>query len=266
VATFQNAGAEFYYEVHGEGEPLVLIPGLTLDSTYWQPMVPLLERQFKLIIMDNRDIGKTKCPPVKYEISDMAKDVALLMQELKIERFHALGFSMGGLIVQSLAVQFPERLKTLVIAGMGLNTGKRTANLLKVWLELYDKLPLITMIKEQLLWTHGDAFYEDDDALELKAAELAKLPNPPTIDQFTRQVHACLSWQPLQRSTTIETPTLILIGSEDKLFTVTESHALCDVLRRARLRVIEGAGHHLFWERPDECADLIKNFCLAPID
>ena len=267
MPTFQTDETEFYYEVYGEDKnpPLVLIPGLTLDSTYWQLMVPLLKNEFKVVIFDPRDMGKTKVPPADYRIPDMARDVADLMDRLSLSQYHVVGFSMGSLIAQSLALQFPSRVTSLVAAGMGIGSSRRTENVLRTWLELYTKLPLQLMIKEQLLWLHGDAFFAKEGALEAKSALLAALPNPPTIEQFTRQVKACLSWTILREKDRPTAPCLVLIGAEDRMVSVEEARLLALELKNAPFHIVQDAGHQLFWEKPQECADLIRSFCLQGV-
>ena len=87
---------EIYYEIHGEGYPLVLIAGLGCDMSIWDPILDLLKRHFKIIIFDNRGVGRSSSPSQPYTISDMALDTWNLIAKLELHKPHVLGHSMGG--------------------------------------------------------------------------------------------------------------------------------------------------------------------------
>src|SRR4051795_13727744 len=97
--TVQANGQQLYYEIHGDGPPLVLLMGIGYDSSLWTlAQVPALSTQFQVVLMDNRDAGRSSRADRPYCIADMADDVAGLLDALGIQRSHLLGLSMGGLI------------------------------------------------------------------------------------------------------------------------------------------------------------------------
>src|ERR1700694_1316567 len=104
-----------YYEVHGTGDPLVLIGGLGNDITAWEWMVEWCARTHMVPPFDNRGAGRTDKPDAPYSIEMMAADTAGLMQTLGIEQAHLLGISMGGRIALALALRHPESVKKLVL-------------------------------------------------------------------------------------------------------------------------------------------------------
>ena len=96
--TVRANGQELYYEVHGEGQPLILVMGLGYDSTLWTlAQVPALSPKFQVVIFDNRDAGRSSQATSAYTIADMADDTAALMDALDINKAHVCGLSMGGL-------------------------------------------------------------------------------------------------------------------------------------------------------------------------
>src|SRR5258706_6223598 len=102
--TVRANGQELYFEVHGEGAPLVLVMGIGYDSTLWKlAQVPALSQKFRVLIFDNRDSGQSSKAQGAYTIGDMADDVAALMDSLDLRRAHLLGLSMGGMIAQEVA-------------------------------------------------------------------------------------------------------------------------------------------------------------------
>jgi len=90
--TVHANGQKLYFEVHGEGPPLVLVMGIGYDATLWTlAQVPALSQMFQVVIFDNRDAGRSSNATGPYTIADMADDVAALMDALDIKRAHLLG-------------------------------------------------------------------------------------------------------------------------------------------------------------------------------
>src|ERR1051325_364084 len=102
-------GQRLYYEVQGDGEPLLMVMGLGADHLAWALQVPPLAEHFKVITFDNRDAGQSSYADGPYEITDMAADAVALADELELESFHLIGASMGGCIAQEMALGWAER-------------------------------------------------------------------------------------------------------------------------------------------------------------
>src|ERR1035438_8304990 len=94
-----------YYEIHGEGEPMVLIAGLNSDHALYRGIIPQLAASHQVIVFDNRGVGQTDKPDIPYSIEMMADDTAGLLNALGIEQVHILGTSMGGRIAVALALK-----------------------------------------------------------------------------------------------------------------------------------------------------------------
>jgi pimeloyl-ACP methyl ester carboxylesterase len=107
---------QVYYEVNGEGFPLVMITGCGGNAEAWDPrLVEWLSKHFKLILFDNRGAGRTDLSKGEYTIRLFADDTAGLMNALGISRAHVLGISMGGMIAQELAINYPEKVSKLIL-------------------------------------------------------------------------------------------------------------------------------------------------------
>ena len=108
-------GQRLYYEVHGEGEPLLCIHGLSASTLGWLPQVPVWSQAYKTVVFDNRDVGQSSRATGEYEIADMTTDALALADSLGLDTFHLLGYSMGGAIAQRLTLTAPERVRTLTL-------------------------------------------------------------------------------------------------------------------------------------------------------
>jgi 3-oxoadipate enol-lactonase len=134
---------DMYYEVHGTGEPLVLLHGLSLDSSVWIKQVSSLSQKYQVIIFDNRGVGQTDDPHNDYSTEMMADDTATLMKFLNVAAAHILGFSMGGMIAQIIALKYPELAKSLLLTATATRLPARGRHLIQLWLRmLNEKVPL----------------------------------------------------------------------------------------------------------------------------
>ncbi len=105
-----------YYETYGKGEPLIMIMGLGADTNCWSDkLIQELSKQYRVIIFDNRGAGKSDPAKAPYTIRDLANDVIKLMQTLSVEKAHILGVSMGGMIAQEIAINYPSKVNKLIL-------------------------------------------------------------------------------------------------------------------------------------------------------
>jgi len=118
-----------YYEIHGKGSPLILIAGLASDSQSWKPILGGLAEYFKVVIFDNRGIGRTQYPRDSFRISALALDTVCLLDALAIKKADILGHSMGGYIAQEIAIEYPERVNRLILASTCAATSRKNKSL-----------------------------------------------------------------------------------------------------------------------------------------
>src|SRR3954466_4255934 len=107
--------AEIYYEAHGAGVPVLLVPGLGGVGSSWSPNIPAFSARHQIITHDHRGTGESSRSFIRYSVDQMTDDLLGLMGHLKIQKAHLVGHSTGGAIGQTLAAKHPDRLKRLVI-------------------------------------------------------------------------------------------------------------------------------------------------------
>src|SRR3989442_5739765 len=116
MAFINNQGAKIYWDEQGEGEPVLLIMGLGYPSDMWYRTRPHLAARYRTIALDNRGVGRSDVPPGPYPIALMASDGAGVLDAGGIESAHVFGVSMGGMIAQEFALQYPKRVRSLILA------------------------------------------------------------------------------------------------------------------------------------------------------
>jgi pimeloyl-ACP methyl ester carboxylesterase len=161
-------GQSLYYEVHGEGPPLILIMGIGYDATLWGlHQVPAFSKNNQVIVFDNRDVGRSSQASGPYTIADMADDIVTVLDGLKIDRANVLGISMGGMIAQEFALRHPDRLGKLVMTGTSADNAQAKFDPISVWdfVKSHDKEGL-KFASQQFLWLFSDTFLRNPEAVD----------------------------------------------------------------------------------------------------
>jgi len=259
-------GQQIYYEMYGEGEPLILIMGIGGDSTMWTPyQVPAFSTKFQVIVFDNRDAGRSSKAATYYTIADMADDVAGLMDGLGKECAHILGISMGGMIAQEFALRYPDRLNKLILTGTGAATGRAKFDPIMAWnfVKQHDTEGL-AFAAQQFIWLFSTEFLRNRQAVDQTLALFASNPNPMSPEAYARQAEAYTKHDALDRLTNVRTPTLVISGEQDRLAPPWIAHELVDAIPGAKFYLVEGGGasHALILERPDDFNKIVMDFLI----
>src|SRR5258708_2083546 len=268
--TVRSDGMDLYYEVHGEGPPLVLVMGIGYDSSLWKlGQLPALSTRFQVVIFDNRDAGRSSRAAAAYTIADMADDAARLMDGLAIDRAHLLGLSMGGMIGLEFALRHSARLDHLILSGCGAAPARVVFDPIRTWnwVKANDKSGE-TFACQQFTWLFSTEFRRNKEAVQQTLAMLSSNPHPLSPEAYDRQAQAYLQYDALDRLGGIKASTLVVVGEQDLL---TPPHVCREVASRipgATLEVIKGAGSSdvVPIERPDDFNGVVPPFqSLAPV-
>ena len=125
MAFLKIGDVHLYYEVHGNGDPLLLIAGLASDSQSWQPIIGELSRHYHVIVLDNRGVGRTSPSEVDTSITLMSDDCIALVNHLGLTSVSILGHSMGGFVAMDCAIRYPDHVDNLILASTVAFTSQR---------------------------------------------------------------------------------------------------------------------------------------------
>lgn len=262
--TVRTNGQELYYEIHGDGPPLVLVMGIGYDSSLWTlQQVPALSTRFRVVLLDNRDAGRSSRADHPYDIADMADDLAGLLDALDIPRAHLLGLSMGSMIGIEFALRHADRLDRLVLAGPNASPARSTVDPISTWNWVKTHDPDgETFAAQQFTWLFSTAFLRNQQAVQETAALLASNPNPVEPEAYDRQSQAYLRFDALDRIHDIQAATLVVVGEQDLLTPPWVAREVAAGIPGARLHIVtgEGSSHVLPLERPDDFNRLAVGF------
>lgn len=251
----QVNGLNMYYEITGEGQPVIFIAGIASDYQQWKPShVPAFcAAGYRCVVFDNRDVGKTDESPVaNYAIKLFADDTAELLRRLNIERAHILGESMGGMIAQEFAISYPELVKSLTLICTTPYVEPFLRALSHSWKNARRKLALEEAFQTIGLWLYSSSFYENPEAEQMFLADVKANPQRQSVSAFERQWDAILSHNTLDRLHQIKSPTHVIGGDADHIFPVRLSRILAEKIPGAKLTVIPNGAHVVAFENPDE--------------
>jgi len=261
MPTIKVGDINMYYEIHGEGEPLLLITGLSADLTSWMLQTPEFSKKYQVIMFDNPGVGRSDAPDVPYSTAMMADDTTGLLDALGIERAHVLGHSMGGFIAQELALKYPQRVKSLILASSGTSETSLGKYLIDTWARMAQEgVSLETRLREQLLWLLTDKFFENQEMVQMAITMLLANPYPQPAHGLARQTGACLEHDTRERIGKITAPTLVLVGKEDILLPVKMSEKLAAGIPNVELVILEGGGHGSQSEVADKFNQAVLDF------
>jgi 3-oxoadipate enol-lactonase len=262
--TVHANGQQLYYEVHGNGPPLVLVMGIGYDSSLWTlAQVPALSTQFQVVLVDNRDAGRSSKVSHPYRIADMADDLDGLLDALGIPQCHLLGLSMGGMIAQEFALRHADRLDRLVLTGTGAAPARAAVDPIEIWswVKANDGTGKV-FGGQQFVSLFSTAFLRNHHAVHDTAELLASNPYPMSHKAYARQADAYRRFDALDRLGAITAPTLVVVGEQDLVTPPWIAREVADAIPGARFEVIRGDGssHVVPIERPEDFNGLVSDF------
>jgi 3-oxoadipate enol-lactonase len=260
MPTTEANGQTLYYEVHGEGEPLLLVMGLAADTMTWALQVPVFAAEYRTVVFDNRDVGRSSTAEARYEVTDMARDTLSLADALELDSFHLLGVSMGGAIAQEIALATPERTRTLTLAMSWPRGGAWAAKLSELWSARVRNMSREQRVDELMLLTLSEAFYENAEAVAWLRDLMLQNPHPQSADAFARQLDASSRHDTSDRLGSLSVPTHVLGAEHDILIPVWKSRELSELIPDAKLTVIEACPHGANIERAEEFNRAVLGF------
>jgi pimeloyl-ACP methyl ester carboxylesterase len=270
---------QMYYEVKGEGFPLVMINGGNENLDCWDPrLIEALSRKFKLVLFDNRGAGRTDVSDREYTLGLLAGDTAGLMDALGISKAHILGISMGGMIAQELAINYPEKVSKLVLCstnsrwspseeGSKILSAMERGCSLEELVEVYLSFPFVEDYPI-------DFIRRDPTVVNVYSADFVKQnpdlvngyyqrfwEHPPSKVGSKRQFTAVKEFNTQGRLHQISAPTLVLHGKKDFVCPPENGSILAEAISNTRLVFFEKSAHYLA-EEMEEVIKAITEFLL----
>jgi 3-oxoadipate enol-lactonase len=261
MAFVQNQGATIYWDEQGQGEPILLIMGLGYPSVMWYRTRPALAARYRTLAFDNRGVGRSDLPAGPYSIPLMASDAAAVLDAAETESAHIFGISMGGMIAQEFALEYPHRVRSLIVgsSAAGGPTAVRAEPAATQLLMTRDK-----MNPEQAAQAAVSFIYDAGTPRNLIDEDLAvRRPWFPRPEAYVAQLQGILAWESYTRLPKIRVPTLVIHGESDRLVPPANARIIADRILNAELIMIPHASHLFFTDQTAAAHDAILRFLRA---
>jgi pimeloyl-ACP methyl ester carboxylesterase len=247
-----------------KGPPVVLIHGYTDNARDWVPLIPYLNKHYRLIAVDIRGHGRSDKPECCYAKIDFAYDIKLLLDALHVRKADIVGHSLGSMITQVFAEEWPERVRRVIlIASTG---GPKPGTLPKK--PAYDFASDIRKLQEpidpdsafMLEWWSSPTPV-DEDFIRRQRRDAANIPLAVWLAVLEQGVTTADLQSTLPK---LKAPALLIWGSKDPIMEEEVRQSLRDALPAANVKVFDGLGHNPFWEDPEAVAKVVDRFLDTP--
>ena len=249
-------GINISYQVEGQGEPLVMIMGFTAGRIGWMPQIRFFKKYYRVITFDNRGAGKSDKSPGPYSTRMMADDTVKLMDLLGIDKAHIMGLSMGGMIAQELAINYPQRVMKLVLASSYARQDETSGDTLE--LARFIHLTPEKKVRAMIGLAFNKPFFRF--TFGLLARIQTRFTGASGRVGTAGQSEACLRHNTLDRLSSITAPTLVIVGTGDRIIKPVSSEVIAGKIPNAKLVKVEGGSHYFSFEMKNVFNREVLNF------
>ena len=257
MAFIEQRDARIYWNSLGQGEPVVLVMGLGCSSAMWFRVAPQLARSHRVILLDNRGSGQTRVQNVMvHRVSAMAADIAAVLDAAGETSAHVVGFSMGGMISQQFAIDFPNRVRSLARLGAppgGPRAVRADSHVLEL---LFAKAHMSAEESLRRMRPHTYGLHTPTALFEEDA--LVRLANQPTARDYQAQLYGLINWSGYQQLPQVRAPTLVMHGLQDELIPPANGRLIASRLPRATLLELANASHWLTTDCNADCLQALQ--------
>lgn len=253
----QTTPALTYRVRRGGPETLVLLHGVGSSSATWAQLAPLLDERYTVVMPDYRGHGSSDVPEVPYELEDFVGDVVRLLDELELESVHLVGFSIGAIFAQAIAVEHPGRVASLVLLNsIAARTAAEKTRALERLEVIRSSDPAVVARDSVERWFTPAFAAERPD---LVAAEV-DIVSATRAEAYAASYHVLATTDLIDSVAGITCPVLLITGEHDRGSTPRMSREIQSRLPGAGLLVVDGRQHYLHIEVAQLIADQINGF------
>lgn len=261
MAKTRVGDVELNYEIHGDGEPLVLIPGFRTGLWLWSSQVETFSRKFRTIVFDPRGIGDSDMPNAPMTIKTIADDTAGLLAALGVKQAHILGASFGGFVAQEFAIAYPRLTRSLILCCTSFGGPRHllpSASILQA-MSTREGLNTEVLTRQNFRMAFSAKFIKEQPN-DFEQIVKLRLLNPVSDQTHFAQLQAAATFNAETRVSEIKAPTLVITGDEDTLVPPANSHNLAAQIPGATLHMIAGGGHMFFIEQSEQFNHAVIEF------
>jgi pimeloyl-ACP methyl ester carboxylesterase len=251
----QNDGLTISYDEYGDGEPVVFLPGTSLDSSMWMASAGAYLPGFRSIMVNLPDTGRSDEARGPYTPAGLAGDAFAAMDAAGVESAHVIGYSLGGAVAQEMAITSPGRVRSLVLVSTWARSDAWLRHLFGALAEGVHAMGRPWGMNA-LSWIALSPATQESDLWE--GLTMMANASDQTAGALARQLECDRDHDALGRITAIRCPTLVVVGEGDWFIPPRYSKQLAEAIPGARLEVVPNIGHGLPIEMPEALFKLVR--------
>jgi pimeloyl-ACP methyl ester carboxylesterase len=253
----QTNDIETYYEMTGEGEPIVFVHGAGGSHDNWHPQVKCFSDRFRVVTYDVRGHGESGGSDREYSCALFAEDLHELMTALEIERPVLCGLSLGGMISQEYALKYQSSLAGLVLADTAVATALTLSDKLQKWMFPVSLIKWYIRRKTPEDYARWSFKYFDmnEDVREYMIQEQLRMNKT----EFLKLTDAIYGFRLLDLAS-IEVPTLVVLGENERKAVFPHANKMIELIEGSKKVIIPDAGHASNLENPDDFNRVLDEF------
>lgn len=251
-------GIDIYYEIHGEGEPVIFGNGVFQNTTGWINQLPEFSKEYQVILYDMRGQGQSDKPESPYSFEIHAEDQKALLDNLGFSKVHHVGISYGAELGLVFALNYPNMLKSLVVCSAVSFVGPLLYKMVELWRYACSQADPEMFYHSTLPLNFGETFLRENIAILEQARErYTTLDYPPLV----RLIDAFLKLDITDQLHQIKIPTCVIAGEKDILKPAYPySELIHEEISNSEMSIVRDAGHALIFDKPEEFNKISLNF------
>jgi len=245
-----------YYEIHGEGEPLLLIHGLGSSSQDWEFQISKFSKFYRVIAIDLRGHGKSDKLTATYSIRNFADDCALLINELNFDSLNVMGISMGGAVGFELAINYPSLINSLIIINMGVKIRVKT---LSEKFTFFTRVFIVSIMGMKKMGEFlAPKLFPSPEQENLKNLVISRWAKNDK-KSYLISLKSLKNWSVEEKLEKIQCKTLI-VASDGDYSSVESKKEYLQKIPNGQIVIIKNSHHAVPMEKPEHFNDIILNF------
>ncbi len=250
---------ELNFECSGNenGPTIVMAHSLGCNFHMWDPQMPVLEPDYKIIRLDMRGHGQSDTPPGPYTLDELADDVIAVLDSQRVQKAHWVGLSVGGMIGQSLLIRYPERFLSATLCDTASAQAAAAGPIWDARIAAVENNGLGSIVDATMeRWFTPGALSAGGADIDAVRAQLESTSD----DGYVACCHAIMKLNYIDQLSTINIPVSLIVGAEDIATPVAGSQAMHDRLPNSELNIIDNASHISNVEQPEAFNNILARF------
>jgi len=249
---------DLYYQDLGTGYPLVLVHGLGSDHTVWGGLTPLLEEEYRVLALDLRGHGISTKTPGPYSMELFSRDIIQFLKSLDITKAHFMGHSMGGAILQEMAIEHEDKISSLTLISSFAYVDSHLNSIFRELLKILSEEGYNAFFDRCLKLANTPEFIEENREFFLQVRDL--MQETSSIPALKNTINACFQVNFIDSLKTVSAPTLVIAGGEDVFTPPYHAKKITNTIPNSKIEIMDGVGHNLLVEKPQDTYKCIYKF------